>query len=144
MWRALPRGPACCLLAGFAALGCGRGSPEGIRSPSSSTTARSPAFVAPARFLPDLTSPPSSTTELQADGTRRFIVSGMRILDHPDGAIERARQILPTGVARVVSLPTRLGGGLVVYVVAGSGTQVWRAKSWLDDLEPLGEVWGAV
>ena len=58
--------------------------------------------------------------------------------------MERAREVLPHGPARVVTVPSRLGGGLVIYVAAGGSTQLWRAKGWLDRLEPLAEVWGTV
>jgi len=68
----------------------------------------------------------------------------MRILDHPDGSIERAREILPNGVTRVVPLPNRVGGGLVVYIASSTGTQMWRAKSWLGNLEPVAELWGTI
>ena len=37
-----------------------------------------------------------------------------------------------------------LGKGLLVYVVNGGTTQLWRAPGWLDKLEPVAEVWGSV
>ena len=68
----------------------------------------------------------------------------MRLLDAPDGSLERARELLPGGNARVLWLPSRLGKGLLVYVVNGGTTQLWRAAGWLDKLEPVAEVWGSV
>jgi len=78
------------------------------------------------------------------DGSRRLIVAGIRVIDHPDGSIERAREILPSGTPKVVQLPNRVGGGLLFYIVNGGSTQLWRAKEWLDKLTPVAEVWGAV
>jgi hypothetical protein len=100
--------------------------------------------VGPARFLPDVTSASTGLIDVLPDGSRRLIVSGIRVVDHPNGALERAREVLPAGAAKVVSLPGRLGGGLLVYIVSSSGTQLWRAKSWLGNLEPLAETWGAI
>jgi hypothetical protein len=100
--------------------------------------------VGPARIFPDVAGGSSSVIAVQADGSRQLIVAGIRVLDHPDGSMERAREVLPGGPARVVTVPSRLGGGLLVYVVAGGSTQLWRAKGWLDRLEPLGEIWGTV
>ena len=40
----------------------------------------------------------------------------------------------------MLSLPSRIGGGLVVYIVSSNGTQLWRTKTWLDRLEPLSEL----
>jgi hypothetical protein len=100
--------------------------------------------VGPARLFPDVGGGASGVVATHADGSRHIIVAGIRVVDHPDGSLERAREILPSGPARVVTIPNRLGGGLLVYVPAGGSTQLWRAKSWLDRLEPLGEIWGTV
>jgi hypothetical protein len=95
-------------------------------------------------FVPDVTPSSPGLVDILPDGTRRLIVAGMRILDHPDGSLERAREILPNGTARVVTLPSRIGGGLLIYIGVGGTTQLWRAKSWLDPLVPLSEIRGAV
>ena len=101
--------------------------------------------LGPARLVPDVTPAPSPVVvEVLADGSRRVLVSGMRLLDAPDGSLERARELLPGGNARVLWLPSRLGKGLLVYVVNGGTTQLWRAPGWLDKLEPVAEVWGSV
>jgi hypothetical protein len=52
--------------------------------------------------------------------------------------------VLPIAVTRVLEVPSRLGGGLLIYASTGPTTQLWRTKSWLDRLEPLAEVWGHV
>ncbi|MET0595099.1 MAG: hypothetical protein ABW133_20535, partial [Polyangiaceae bacterium] len=100
--------------------------------------------VFPARLFPDIGGGASGVVSVRADGSRQIIVAGIRVLDHPDGSMERAREVLPSGPARVVTVPSRLGGGLLVYVPAGGSTQLWRAKGWLDRLEPLGEIWGTI
>ena len=102
------------------------------------------ATVGPARLFPDVGPGSTGVVSREGDGSRQLIVAGMRVIDHPDGSMERAREVLPNGPARVVTVPSRLGGGLVVYVAAGGSTQLWRAKAWLDRLEPLAEVWGTV
>ena len=111
---------------------------------ASSRERSSEVAVGPARLFPDVSATSSGVVSVEPDGSRRIIVAGIRVLDHPDGSMQRAREILPNGVARVVTLPSRLGGGLLVYVPAGGSTQLWRAKGWLDRLEPLAEIWGTV
>src|SRR5689334_23926408 len=71
--------------------------------------------IGPARIFPDVGGSSSGVISVQADGTRQLIVAGIRVLDHPDGSMERAREVLPNGSARVVTVPSRLGGGLLVY-----------------------------
>jgi hypothetical protein len=100
--------------------------------------------LGPARLFPDASVFASGVVAVLADGTRQLIVAGIRVLDHPDGSMERAREVLPGGPARVVTVPSRLGGGFLIYVPSGGSTQLWRAKGWLDRLQPLGEVWGTV
>src|SRR4051812_40722830 len=144
MWRAFPRAPMCLAAGCLVALACSHEPRERARTALPPAPARSDAFVGPARFLPDVTSTSTGLVDVLPDGSRRLIVSGIRVVDHPDGAIERAREVLPAGAAKVVPLPSRMGGGLLVYIVSSTGTQVWRAKSWLANLEPLAEAWGAV
>jgi len=154
MWRAFTPGRTCMLVAvwlGVAA--CRRASPE-VEAPARAayTEARAvspnvlPAdqVVSPGRFLPDVASPYPGASELLLDGTRRFILAGMRIVDRSDGSLERARQVLPTGPAKVVPLPNRVGGGLIVYIVSGANTLVWHASAWMARLESVAEIRGAV
>jgi len=92
----------------------------------------------PGRLLPDVGPNTPGLIDTLADGTRRLIVNGMRILDYPDGSVERAREIFPAVTVRTpVALPARLGGGVLFAVVVGDGTQIWRAKSWMGDLQAL-------
>jgi hypothetical protein len=87
--------------------------------------------VGPAHLVPDI-------------GPAVPVVAGMRILDHPDGSVERAQEILPNAAGHLLALPSRLGGGLLIFAASGSTTQFWRARGFLDRLEPLAEVWGQV
>src|SRR5689334_7362628 len=133
MSRASPRGArrfgaACATLA--CASACSRAVPEGARSLARGDRSDgTEAFVGPARFVPDVTPISTGLVDVLPDGNRRFIVSGIRVVDHPDGSIDRAREILPTGTAKIASLPDRIGGGLVIYIVTSNSTQLWRAKS---------------
>jgi hypothetical protein len=113
-----------------------------VSAPASSSEAdRSEAVPGPARLLPDVGASSAGLVEVLPDGTRRLVVSGMRILDFPDGSLERAREVLPAGTVRPpVSLPARLGGGVVFAVWVGDVTQIWRAKSWMGELEPLAAI----
>lgn len=100
-------------------------------------------LVSPPRLFVIPSSSSASFSAVDADGTRRFIAHGMRLLEHVDGSIERADQILPAAQrVRSLKLPFRLGGGYVFYLAsAGAGTTwVWRAKSWVGELRPLANV----
>ncbi len=127
-----------------AASASGAAAPKPSPSASSSIPLASDIAVHPARLFPDVGAVSTGVVAVQADGSRQLIVAGIRILDRPDGSMERAREVLPGGPARVVTIPNRLGGGLLVYVGAGGSTQLWRVKGWLDRLEPLGEMWGTI
>src|SRR5881394_249397 len=136
MWRAFRRASAG-RLAGvwllFAA--CSHAPRDGARSWPSADVAgpvQSGAYVRPARFIPDVSAGSPGVVDWLPDGSRRLIVSGMRVVDHADGSIERARQVLPDGTPRLLTLPSRLGGGMVIYVASSTETKAWRAKAWLD------------
>jgi hypothetical protein len=100
-------------------------------------------FITPPRVVLDVAQKSPGLVDVLPDGTRRMLVRGVRLLDHPDGSIERARQLLPSGGFRVVDLPARLGGGLIVAVNVGGATRIWRAESWMGDLVPLTELGNA-
>jgi hypothetical protein len=106
--------------------------------------AESDRVVGPAWLVPDVGAAAPGLFDVLPDGTRRLLVAGMRVLDHPDGTLERARQVLPNAPTRWVELPARFGGGLLLYASAGTTTDLWRTKTWLDRLDPLTEVWGQV
>lgn len=102
-----------------------------------------PPFVTPSFIAPD-TLPASHRVSTQPDGSRRFLISGLRILEHPDGAREQATTLLPAGLYRPIDLPPRLGGGLLFIASAGGTTIFYRAPSWLGELSPLARIPEAV
>lgn len=75
-----------------------------------------------------------------ADGRRAFMLRGTRWLLHPDGSIERARQVFREEEVRAAELPARLGGGYIFYATSGGATSLWRARSWTGELTPLARV----
>jgi hypothetical protein len=116
-----------------------------VSAPASSEADRPDILPGPGRLLPDVGSSAAWLVDVLPDGTRRLMVNGMRVLDFPDGSLERAREIFPAGAVRPpVALPARLGGGVVFAVWVGDSTQIWRAKSWMGELEPLATVPGKV
>jgi hypothetical protein len=103
------------------------------------------ALPGPGRLVPDVGPTTPGLIEVLGDGTRRFIVNGLRVLDSPDGSLERARQILPAVTVHApVALPARMGNGFLFAAVVGDTTQLWRSPSWLGDLAPLADVPGKV
>lgn len=74
------------------------------------------------------------------EGRRLFILRGIRWVDHPDGSIERSRQVFQEDDVKAAELPPRLGGGYVFYVTSGSVTLFWRAQTWTGELRPLARV----
>src|SRR4051812_30981746 len=108
---------------------------------SSSDSDRIEPPPGPGRLLPDVGQSTPGLVDILPDGARRLIVNGMRILDYPDGSLERAREIFPAVTVRTpVPLPARLGGGVLFAAVVGDGTQLWRAKTWMGDLQPLAAI----
>lgn len=74
------------------------------------------------------------------DGRRLLVVGGSRWIDHADGSIERARQVIVQEGVRALALPERLGKGYLFYADAGHSTLIWRADDWVADLTPLAVV----
>jgi hypothetical protein len=79
-------------------------------------------------------------TQITPDGRRLFILRGTRWVDHPDGSLERARQIFEEEDVKATALPPHLGGGFVFHVNSGPATLIWRAPTWTADLQPVGRV----
>lgn len=102
------------------------------------------------RVFPDVSSTDLSLVQApkEIDGPDRStrpgdqdrILNRMRITVGEGGVIKRADDLLPAGTVSAVELPARLGGGFVVTVINGRGTQVFRADTWLAKLKPLVEV----
>ncbi len=74
----------------------------------------------------------------QPDGSQQFILQRLRLEQAPSGALRRARDLLPASRpgAAAQPLPERLGGGYL-FVTSGSGSSLWRARSFLSRLTPL-------
>lgn len=143
------------LLAALAStsLACGGAAPRPTSAAPGSAKAKAPAWspeTPKSRVLPDVVGPrgllggvlvkPARDDEGAAAPGEQRILGRMRIITREGGVIERANDLLPAGRVSAVELPERLGGGYVFSLINGRGTQVWRAKTWLDKLTPLVEV----
>jgi hypothetical protein len=115
---------------------CSAATPAPGRVPGEARSAR-PEFrgwmLAPEQLDP-------SAARITPDGRRAFLLRGTRWLEHPDGAIERGRQVFEQEDVKAVELPAHLGGGFVFYANSGNASLLWRADDWLGDLRPLGRV----
>lgn len=112
-------------------------------SPIDTSSPEPPPFVTPSYIAPDLL-PASHRVATLPDGSRRYLIAGLRILELPDGSREQATTLLPAGLYRPVDLPPRLGGGLLFVASAGGTTIFYRAPSWLGELSPLARLPEAV
>lgn len=107
-------------------------------APATPNPSGASAVVRPARWFPLAGTGHARFAEQQADGTIRIVEQGMRLVEHPDGAIERAPDLLPPdGALSVLDLPARLGGGLLFSVSGQDATVLWRASGWTSPLRPL-------
>jgi hypothetical protein len=131
-------------LGSVAAAGCGAGGslassparPTGAL-PSALATA-SPVSEQGPRLFPPLQGPSVSVVGEDKDGSKRIVSHGLRVLSRPNGALELAREYLPSARSvHSVELPTRLGGGFLFYVQASNATLFFRARSFTGDLEPF-------
>jgi len=90
------------------------------------------------RLFPPLEGPAVSVVGEDKDGSQRIVSYGLRVLSRPNGAIELAREYLPSARSvRSIELPARLGGGFLFYVQSSSTTFFFRARSFTADLEPF-------
>lgn len=71
------------------------------------------------------------------DGTERFLIQGLRITRRPDGALARARDLIPAPTTSVLELPERLGRGYLFHARTAGDSRLWRASSWTGPLRPL-------
>ena len=70
-------------------------------------------------------------------GEQNRIYGRMRLTLGQKGVIKRASDLLPAGRVWASELPARLGGGYIIAVINGRGTEIYRADSWLSKLKPL-------
>ncbi len=112
-------------------------------SKSPERVARSPGdkFVAPATLFASTEAASLSVSRLEPDGRRLMVSHGMRMIQHRDGSIERARELLPSKeTVQITALPQRLGGGYLFYLTSSSATMVWSAAEFTGKLKPLANV----
>lgn len=125
-----------------AAIACG-GAAKGtaLRAPTatSKSAARSPfAVVKPARWFPVVSGAESRAFGQDPDGSVRLVERGLRLVEHPDGRIERAPDLLPgQGELDVVPLDGRLGGGFLYAEKDEGATRLYRSETWTSPLAPL-------
>lgn len=97
--------------------------------------------MSPATLFASTDAPSLSVSRLEPDGRRLMVSHGMRMIQHRDGSIERARELLPAKEAvQITSLPPRLGGGYLFYLTSSSTTMVWSAEDFTGKLKPLANV----
>ena len=90
------------------------------------------------RLFPPTQGPGTSLAGVDRDGSRRLLAFGLRVVEHPDGALEVGDELLPAArSARFLELPERLGGGFLFWIVTSSATLLYRAPSWTAKLEPV-------
>lgn len=95
-------------------------------------------LIGPARWFPVSDPDESRVSETDSDGSVRSIEHGLRLVEHPDGRLERASDVLPrSGSAGFHALPARFGGGFLFYASEPNATRVFRAATWTDRLVPL-------
>lgn len=130
-------------LLGMLLPGCAHSNSHGAEPVRGMVSARAPLSTGSHRrsarlfALPEL-SPQETAFSVEPDGTRELVLRGMRLLDHPSGALERADELLPAGRSvKALQLPARFGGGYVFAVGSSGGADLWRARDWLAKLEPV-------
>lgn len=132
-WRLGAVGLALCTVSG-----CGAAAPE-ARTPEGKAAAKTAApvtMITPSRLVPELDTDHLASW-FSEPGVEKYLLSGMRILVRDDGSIERGSERFPSGSIQALPLPDRLGSGYVFYQSDSQGTRIWRAKGWVDPLEPL-------
>jgi hypothetical protein len=78
---------------------------------------------------------------VEHDGSRRLLAFGLRVVDHPDGALDVGDELLPAARgARFLELPDRLGGGFLFWIISSSSTLLYRSATWTARLEPLAQL----
>lgn len=124
-----------------AALACGGGPVNHAARAKSAVSIARPEkrnYVTPATLFA-ATDPASINVALTESDGRKLIVShGMRMVEHRDGSIERALELLPAKEAvRIVQLPPRLGDGYLFYMTSSSTTMIWSSQEFTGRLTPL-------
>ncbi len=131
----------------FVVLACGAGpactnktaTPKAAANPEPATTVdiEVPTMVEGViwQLLPESVNP--DVDELSSDGTRQLIREGMRVQDWPDGTLELAPEVFPTGEVAPLPLPQHLGGGYLFSSEISGETSIWRSKTWVGPPTPV-------
>lgn len=100
------------------------------------SSARALAFPSPPRAfaLPRSGEEPALRDR---DGTERYLIQGLRLTRRPDGALARARDLIPAPAVVVTELPERVGRGYLFLARTSGESLLWRARSWTGPLQPL-------
>ncbi|HEU5076513.1 MAG TPA: hypothetical protein VFU02_20120 [Polyangiaceae bacterium] len=97
--------------------------------------------MSPATLFASTDAPSLSVSRLEPDGRRLIVSHGMRMVQHRDGSIDRALELLPSKeTVQITALPQRLGGGYLFYLTSSSATMVWSASEFTGKLKPLANV----
>jgi hypothetical protein len=93
------------------------------------------------RLFPPTHGPGTTEAGVDHDGSRRLLAFGLRVVEHPDGALDVGDELLPAArSARFLELPERLGGGFLFWIVSSSVTLLYRAETWTAKLEPFAQL----
>jgi len=95
-------------------------------------------FVSPATLFASTDTTSLSVSRVEPDGRKLMVAHGMRMVQHRDGSLERAQELLPSKEAvQITALPARLGGGYLFYLTSSSTTMIWSAEEFTGKLKPL-------
>jgi hypothetical protein len=126
------------------ALGCAGSKAPREPAVSASTLEKAPAADASTkapRLFPPARGPNSVTAGLEHDGSRRVLAHGLRMIQRADASMEVSEELLPAArSARFLSLPQRLGGGFLFWILSSSVTLLYHARSWTAPLRPVAQL----
>jgi len=106
--------------------------------PTHTRAASSSLDEAEPRLFPPLSGLAVSAVGEDKDGSKRIVSYGLRVLARPGGALELAKEYLPTARSvRALEMPARLGGGFLFYVQSSNATLFFRAATFTGELEPF-------
>ena len=135
--RSLPVGLPCFALVAACGGGARKVVPASAPAPGRDVVAQ----LAPldrSRWSPE-SARGADVAERLPDGTERAILGRLRIETTRDGALRRARDLLPATRTSAIALPDRLGGGWA-FSAAPTAPLIWKTKDFLGRLEPLARV----
>ena len=94
-----------------------------------------PPAAGTARWFPVTASGEPRYSAEEPDGSVRVIEHGLRLVEFPDGRVERAADLLPeSGALSLLALPPRLGGGFVFQATFDGATRLYTSKTFTGSL----------